>query len=254
MATEWFFQFDAKAWLAGTQLMSASEAGAYINMLAWSWDCGPIPDDDTAICRVSRADLAEARSVLRAKWILSTGGWMNQRLEVERGRVTGRREQAAAAANRRWSPKVIDRSDATAYASAMPTQCDRISDRISDRICGRNANQNQNQNQNQREEESGDESVREEVAEPAPRATKSHAVPPSRLRWTREGGWEGITSDVTDRIVVAHPNVVLSAELARMDLWLRANPSKSGKSNWLRFVTNWLGRSNNQPSVIGGDF
>jgi hypothetical protein len=40
----------------------------------------------------------------------------------------------------------------------------------------------------------------------------------------------------------AYPNLGVLEELDRMVVWLDANPRKSKKKNWYRFVTGWLGR------------
>lgn len=36
-------------------------------------------------------------------------------------------------------------------------------------------------------------------------------------------------------------------ELMKMDCWLRSNPRKARKSNWSRFVVNWLARAKPMP-------
>jgi hypothetical protein len=36
------------------------------------------------------------------------------------------------------------------------------------------------------------------------------------------------------------PDVVFERELAKMETWIRANPQKSNKANWKRFINNWL--------------
>ena len=37
------FPFYVKDWLAGTRRLTFTQKGAYIDLLAWSWDNGPLP-------------------------------------------------------------------------------------------------------------------------------------------------------------------------------------------------------------------
>lgn len=67
-------------------------------------------------------------------------------------------------------------------------------------------------------------------------------------RWSKSNGWEGMTSDKVSELAAAFPSVDVPAELLRMSAWLTANPTKSRKRQWLRFVTNWLARSQESSS------
>ncbi len=62
-------------------------------------------------------------------------------------------------------------------------------------------------------------------------------------RWLKTKGWINVTDERIAELTTAFPSVDVSAELLRMDAWLKANPTKSHKRQWLRFVTNWLSRS-----------
>jgi len=55
--------------------------------------------------------------------------------------------------------------------------------------------------------------------------------------------WEGITEDDKRGWAEAYPACDVGVELTRMREWLIANPTKAVKSNWRRFITNWLSRS-----------
>lgn len=54
--------------------------------------------------------------------------------------------------------------------------------------------------------------------------------------------WEGITPQDMEELKQAYPACCITTELNRMAEWVKANPSKR-KSNWYRFLTNWLSRS-----------
>jgi len=66
--------------------------------------------------------------------------------------------------------------------------------------------------------------------------------------WNETDGFTGITKADFERWETAFPACDIELQLSRIDLWLRANP-KRRKSNYPRFITNWLG--NHQEK--GGD-
>lgn len=77
----------------------------------------------------------------------------------------------------------------------------------------------------------------------------------ARIRWNPEraknekDGWEGIEESDIVRWKTAYPACDIRRQLAAMDSWCRSNPAKAKKSNWPRFVTNWLSRAQDR----GGD-
>ena len=74
-------------------------------------------------------------------------------------------------------------------------------------------------------------------------------VPTRPLAWSRTAGFKEITPDLHQKWRIAYPALNIDRQLAAMDQWLRANPAKAVKKNWLRFVTNWLERKQER----GGD-
>ena len=73
--------------------------------------------------------------------------------------------------------------------------------------------------------------------------TKRGRTNSSAIHWTKDLGWIGITETDRTEWTAAYPNCVINQTLAQMHAWLRANPSKAHKSNWLRFITNWFMRT-----------
>ena len=59
----------------------------------------------------------------------------------------------------------------------------------------------------------------------------------------KERIWEGITSEDRSAWAKAYPACDIDAELAKMGEWILSNPAKGKKSNYRRFITNWLSRS-----------
>lgn len=96
------FQFYASDFLSGTTFLSAAAVGAYIRMLAQSWEHGPIPDTPMALHKAMGLGpldpSAEAIwSELSCKWKRSKNGWTNDKLErVRREQIEYRKGQHRA--------------------------------------------------------------------------------------------------------------------------------------------------------------
>ena len=73
-------------------------------------------------------------------------------------------------------------------------------------------------------------------------------VPAVKIAWTRVAGWSGVTDADREQWGKAYPACDIGRQLEAMTAWLIANPDKV-KSNWRRFVTNWLSRAQDN----GGD-
>ena len=65
---------------------------------------------------------------------------------------------------------------------------------------------------------------------------------PDSISWDSVEGWSGITDADRDAWATAYPAATLTTELAKASEWLKANPTKSKRSNWRKFVTGWLSR------------
>jgi hypothetical protein len=69
------------------------------------------------------------------------------------------------------------------------------------------------------------------------------------VRWEPAAGWSGIDPGRLDRWAKAYPACDITRQLAAMSAWLAANPARARKSNYERFITNWLAREQDK----GGD-
>lgn len=69
------------------------------------------------------------------------------------------------------------------------------------------------------------------------------------IAWTSAGGWSGITDEDRENWKEAYPACNIDRQLAATSEWLKSNPSKARKTNWRRFLTNWLAREQEK----GGD-
>jgi uncharacterized protein YdaU (DUF1376 family) len=122
------FQFYVKDWLSGTRRLSLAAKGAYIDLLAWSWENGPLPRGAKAIAREIGADASEFRRLwkeLRRHWIFGPHGYTNGRLESERRKFKAFRKiqsekgkaSAEARLNRGSTGKPTDTATETLPAS-----------------------------------------------------------------------------------------------------------------------------------------
>jgi uncharacterized protein YdaU (DUF1376 family) len=103
------FQFYAKSWLSATRVISVAARGAYMDLLAWSWDNGPIPKSDKAkagIVGVTEAQFKRLWSEFSLKWQETAVGLVNLRLEQQRSELhayrDGKSESGRKGAERRW--------------------------------------------------------------------------------------------------------------------------------------------------------
>lgn len=78
---------------------------------------------------------------------------------------------------------------------------------------------------------------------------KPEALKQAQVSWSASIGFEGITDKDRETWTKAYPACDLDRQLASMHAWLIANPAKAKKSNWRRFITTWLGKSQDR----GGD-
>lgn len=65
----------------------------------------------------------------------------------------------------------------------------------------------------------------------------------TKIEWSEDGGWSGITPELSAKWKEAYPRVKLGQEFVRMDIWLDANKRRR-KKNYKRFIMNWLSRAN----------
>lgn len=89
---------------------------------------------------------------------------------------------------------------------------------------------------------------------PAADAEKVPAKPkekPKAISLSDSGDWVGITQQLRILWGKAYPALNLDAELASAAAWIVANPSNR-KSNYQRYLTNWLKRAQDRAPRAGG--
>lgn len=105
-----YFKFYAGDWLAGVLSLSLEERGAYITLLAWSWEHGPLPPEKAKRARIlgtTPSKLGTLWKTLGEHWQETDVGFVNPRLERERGKLVEHRDALSKAgakgAKRRWA-------------------------------------------------------------------------------------------------------------------------------------------------------
>jgi uncharacterized protein YdaU (DUF1376 family) len=81
------FPFYASDWMASVLEMTLEERGAYITLLAWSWDNGPVPKNEQKIARILSVSGSKSRRVFAAivdRFLLTPEGYVSERLELVR--------------------------------------------------------------------------------------------------------------------------------------------------------------------------
>jgi uncharacterized protein YdaU (DUF1376 family) len=96
-------------YLADTMHLNTQQHGAYLLLLFHLWRRGSLPDDDTALAKISGLSTKEwngTRPVLEPYFKVNAGLWQHNRVERERVRIAERQEKCGArartAAQRRW--------------------------------------------------------------------------------------------------------------------------------------------------------
>lgn len=71
---------------------------------------------------------------------------------------------------------------------------------------------------------------------------KAPSAPSEKISLEADGKWTGIPTAQRSTWETAYPALSLDAELSKAAAWILANP-KNKKSNYARFLTNWLSRA-----------
>src|SRR5262245_44812631 len=90
-------------YLADTQHLGAYESGAYLHLIMHQWQCGALPADERALCRIAKirpSDWPRVRAVLAPFFGNPPGGgvWVQKRTEFElsrAGEISSKRKASA---------------------------------------------------------------------------------------------------------------------------------------------------------------
>jgi hypothetical protein len=162
--------------------------------------------------------------------VLADGRLTHQRLELERVAVQELRDKKSEAGRKGNAARWGSQSDRTAIAEGIANGSQTHRKTIAP---------NPSPSLPTKDIQTPSESVA--TSEPPKRRKRSQHH--EAIRWTSDGGWEGITDADRKTWAEAYPACLINIELLRASEWLRGNPTKAKKSNWRRFFVAWLTRS-----------
>lgn len=120
------FAFYVKDWLAGTRHLTFAQKGVYIDLLAWSWENGPLPFRVADLARILGTNATQMRIVwpvlCRQHFTRTPIGYVNRRLEVERAKSKAFKALQAEKARRSWAvrrSRGMSRGSSSAYAGDL---------------------------------------------------------------------------------------------------------------------------------------
>jgi uncharacterized protein YdaU (DUF1376 family) len=118
------FQFYVKDWLSSTAALSPEARGAFIDLMAWSWDNGPLPDSNekrARLIRVSRTIERKLWSEIESFWKPTDAGFVVPRLERQRQELAKYREEQVEKGRKGGNATARNRAaTATALAATGP--------------------------------------------------------------------------------------------------------------------------------------
>ena len=82
-------------------------------------------------------------------------------------------------------------------------------------------------------------------------ASEPKPAKPPKIFWSPETSWEHITAKHRKIWTKGFPALDLDRQFAKAEAWLHANPKKAHKSNWEKFLNNWLSREQDKGGDIG---
>lgn len=87
---------------------------------------------------------------------------------------------------------------------------------------------------------------------PSPLHPRPNVIASTQLRWSEAEGWSGNGEELISELKTAYPACDIERQFLEMAQWLKANPAKAKKSNWRRFVDNWLRRKQDRGGDVHG--
>lgn len=122
------FQFYVKSWMSSTKTLPHEYKGVYVDLLAWSWDNGPLPLDDRMRALAAGADYRRFVKVLwpmlAGRWERIETGYVNLRLEQQRADLEAFIEEQSnrgkAGAAKRWQVAKDSGGNAVAMPELVP--------------------------------------------------------------------------------------------------------------------------------------
>lgn len=214
--------FYWRDYIANTGHLSLQEHGAYLLLMAHYYMTGnPIPANAEQVHRICRcttdAEKTATESVLAQFFIQQEGEYHHERIDDELKKSNEISEKRAKAARMRQQSQ--SNSSANAHA---------------------NAEQKHTQPQPQPH-------INTEGGDKSPPSARSEKVAFDSHR----GKFVNVTEQQLSVWRNAYPAIQIETELNKAAAWLVSNP-KNRKSDYLRFLNNWLNRAQDRAPAAGG--
>ena len=231
-----------------TRHLSMLEHGAYTLMLDWCYASErPLPANDQVLFRLCGAFTKQEQTAVLAVrkefFTQEDDGWTQKRVMEELDDYLDKKDKAAAAADKRWQNE--------RNASAMRTHNERIANGMPRARVPATSNQQPATNDLLLAPGGAELAAESDPVSPdlAGNPKKKKGAADESLCWSPETGWQGFTDELWDELARAYPACDIRRQFLAMEQWLKANQAKARKSNWRKFVTNWLVREQDR----GGD-
>lgn len=221
--------------IGGTMHLSPPAVGCYIRLLFVQWKHGRFT---WAQARNAVPLLDDHWPEINDKFLTDGDAFWNKRLAEEREKAI--EIQTKRSAGGKMTAKLLKSrsADSTAQCSAecsAPSTAQCISYLI--------PHTSEHTAQNPQDEAAA------RLLAPTRDAKPPRSKPKDAIRWSPSESWVGISDADRQAWATAYPACDIGRQLAAMEQWLLANPAKAKKSAWRRFVTTWMGRSQDR----GGD-
>lgn len=80
--------------------------------------------------------------------------------------------------------------------------------------------------------------------------SKDKSISKQEVCWSEQESFTGVDDAQRKVWNDAYPSVNIDSELRKAHAWLVANPTKAGKRNYRKFLTNWLARGHDRGSAL----
>jgi uncharacterized protein YdaU (DUF1376 family) len=248
-------------YLSDTMLLSTEEHGAYLLLLMTMWKHGGVlPDHDASLARIVRATperWLDLRDCLSHFFRIHDGCWRHKRVEEEIQTALKMKARASKAAGIRWAnnePPDDDDApqDAKSMLNGMLDGC--LTDAKGDAKSMLNRCPSPSPSPSPSPTPTPSPSpLRHDASHhvvPGPNAEKRLARAAAIRYDPASITFQGITPKMLAAWSDAYPAVNVKTELAKAASWLHANP-KNRKSQYTRFLVNWLSRAQDRAPAAG---
>jgi uncharacterized protein YdaU (DUF1376 family) len=277
----WFPMYSSD-FIGATAGHSLHERGIYALMLIFYYEVGPFPLDPPRVYRIvgceTEADRHIVDYLLSHFFVKGRSGWIQKRAERVKEDMQRSSDRARAKANKRWggstftatetSPKGPENVDAAAYAAALPQHMPEQSSSNAPAMLSTSTSTSTSKTTSKATaDDGGERTALIHAAKPAEQSSpptleltgdtmKTKAGKKKALRTAPRIAYDPLASrivgidEATKRLwQEAFPSVDIDSDVRRMEVWLKANPSKRPRSGYESFMVKWFTKHQNDAAA-----